>query len=315
MEKISIIVPVYNVDAYLERCLDSIIKQSFSNLEIILIDDGSTDLSGDICDKYENMDKRVVVVHKKNEGVSVARNIGLSLAKGDYISFVDSDDVISYDMYDKLYNNIKKTNSDISVCNYMVFRDQPSFDRDGEISVFDKKDALIDIISDGVITSFLWNKLFKKEVLENIVFPSNKIYEDMYVMPSLIERINRLCFDNSRLYGYFKRDNSYVNTYNEKKNYNYLEFCDNCYFYLSKYDYLKSYLGNYRCFYIYSAFLQGAKSGCMEIFNSKYMDKYYKIFRNDFKLLNKKVSLKRKMLFYTLYINKNIFYKLVSFLS
>lgn len=73
MEKISIIVPVYNVDAYLERCLDSIIKQSFSNLEIILIDDGSTDLSGDICDKYENMDKRVVVVHKKNEGVSVAR--------------------------------------------------------------------------------------------------------------------------------------------------------------------------------------------------------------------------------------------------
>ena len=315
MKKISVIVPIYNVEAYLERMLESLINQTYKNLEIILIDDGSTDSSAKICDKYKKKDKRIVVMHKKNEGVSVARNKGLELARGDYIGFVDSDDVISLDMYERLYNNIISTNADISVCSYSTFSKDVDFEYKDNIKIFNKEEALKDIISDGIITNFLWNKLFKSNLFNNIKFPENCIYEDLYVMPKLIEKIDRLCFDYSKLYGYFKRNNSYVNTYNEEKNKNYLNFCDERYTYLSKYKYLNNYLESYRCFYIYSAFLQCSKSKCIDVINSYYMKEYHKIFKNNFKHLNKNVSLKRKILFYILYINKNTFFKIVSLIN
>ena len=315
MKKISVIVPVYNIEEYLERTLESLVNQTYKNLEIILINDGSTDSSKEICDKYKKKDKRVVVIHKDNEGVSIARNKGLELATGDFIGFVDSDDVISLDMYEILYKNIINTSADISVCNFKTFSKDIDFEYNKNIKIFKKKEALEDIISDGIITNFLWNKLFKKDIFNNIKFPEKKIYEDLYVMPKLIEKIEILCFDYSKLYGYFKRENSYVNTYNKEKNKNYLEFCDGCYKYLSKYKYLNNYLENYRCFYIYSAFLQCSKSKCIDIINSNYMNEYYKIFKKNFKYLNNKVSLKRKVLFYILYINKNIFYKIVSLLN
>ena len=315
MKKISVIVPVYNIEAYLERTLDSLVNQTYKNLEIILIDDGSTDSSGKICDNYKNKDKRIVVVHKENEGVSIARNKGLELATGEFIGFVDSDDVISLDMYEILYKNIINNNADISVCSYKTFSKEIVFEYNDKIKIFDKKEALKDIISDGIITNFLWNKLFKKEILNDVKFPKNKIYEDLYVMPKLLEKINKLCFDYSKLYGYFNRNNSYVNTYNDKKNKNYLEFCDECFKYLSKYKYLNKYLKIYRCFYIYSAFLQCSKSKCIDIINSECMNNYYKIYKNNFKYLNKKVSLKRKILFYVLYINKALFYKIVSLIN
>ncbi len=115
---ISVIVPVYNVELYLEQCLNSIINQTYKNLEIILVNDGSTDNSGVICDLYANIDNRIIVIHKDNGGVSSARNAGLNVAKGNFIGFVDPDDWIADDMYEKLYLNIQNFNANISVCEF-----------------------------------------------------------------------------------------------------------------------------------------------------------------------------------------------------
>ena len=116
--KISIIIPVYNVENYIERCIDSLISQSYINLEIILVDDGSTDKSGEICDRYAVVDNRIKVIHIKNSGRGEARNIGLSQANGQYIGFVDSDDWVEKDLYKYLIENIEETKADISICAY-----------------------------------------------------------------------------------------------------------------------------------------------------------------------------------------------------
>ena len=121
-ELISIIVPVYNVEQYLDDCLISIINQTYKNIEIILIDDGSTDKSGKICDEYAKKDSRIIVIHKENGGVSSARNAGLRIAKGAYIGFVDPDDWIAEDMYEVLYSNAKKYDADVSVCKYKIVK-------------------------------------------------------------------------------------------------------------------------------------------------------------------------------------------------
>lgn len=314
MKKISVIVPVYNVEQYLERMLSSLLKQTYYNLEIILVDDGSTDNSGKICDEYKSIDKRIKVVHQKNSGVSVARNTGIELATGDYIGFVDSDDVVCESMYERLYNNMVNNNCEISVCSYDTFDKVPQFECIEGVNMFSFEDAIKDIISDGVITNFLWNKLFKKNLFDGIKFPEGKIYEDMYVMPKLLERASKLCFDNSKLYGYFVRQNSYVNTYNKRKNINYLTFSDSCYDYLKKYDFLKEDLEKYRLFYIYSAYLQAAKSNCKDIFSDEFTDSYYIFYKDNFKL-NTKYSYKRKALSWLLYINKSLFYKVVNLLK
>ena len=118
---ISIIVAIYNVDQYLEQCIDSIINQSYKNLEIILVNDGSTDNSKNICDYYSEIDKRIKVVHKKNGGVSSARNTGIDIATGDYIAFVDSDDYLELNMYETMINNLEQNQCDMGVCGYSIF--------------------------------------------------------------------------------------------------------------------------------------------------------------------------------------------------
>ena len=130
---ISVIVPVYNVEKYLDKCINSLINQSYNNLEIILIDDGSTDNCGEICDKYALKDNRIKVIHKKNEGLSAARNLGISISKGDYIIFIDSDDWVDKEILLKLLNLIKKYNSDIAVCDYLLTYDENEYIEKEEI--------------------------------------------------------------------------------------------------------------------------------------------------------------------------------------
>lgn len=312
MKKISVIVPIYNISNYLNRIILCLINQTYKNLEIILIDDGSTDDSGKICDEFKKKDNRIKVIHQKNSGVSVARNRGIEVSTGEYIGFVDSDDYISLEMYEVLYNNLIKTNSDVSVCSYISFKEKiPSFEKKDITKIFSNVEVLKDIITDGLITNFLWNKLFKKELFEGIKFPINKIYEDMYVLPRIFSKTKNVVYTESKLYGYFQRENSYVNTYNLEKNNNYFEFCDEIYKFLSKYKELKYELNNYQLFYIYSAFLQCAKSKCINILNSDLMKKQHIIFRKKFTLKNK-FSLKRKILYCILYINVNLFYKIIN---
>lgn len=179
-EKISIIVPVYNVEGYLEECINSLIHQTYLNIDIILIDDGSSDSSGEICDKYKKIDNRIQVVHKKNGGVSSARNAGLSLVNTKYISFVDPDDYVSEQFIEKLYNSLIENSADIAVCNFFTIKGKNIFE---EKEIRDKnlnqEEALRLLVKDEIMSSYLWNKLFKRELFNNLQFDIGYRYEDI----------------------------------------------------------------------------------------------------------------------------------------
>ena len=177
---ISIITPVYNVEQYLCQCLDSILMQDFQSWELILVDDGSTDASGTICDEYALKDKRIRVLHKENTGQADSRNVALQLAKADLIGFVDSDDWIERDMYDVLYRTLIENQADIVICGYFLdYSDgtETSCCDLGKNIVYDRDEALKLILEDKIIKSFLWDKLFRKEMITDLL-PKFYYYED-----------------------------------------------------------------------------------------------------------------------------------------
>lgn len=205
-DKISVIIPVYNVENYLHRCIDSIIHQTHKNLEIILVNDGSTDNSGNICDEYAAKDDRIIVIHKKNEGSSCARNAGLEVAKGNYISFVDSDDFINVTMLEKILKNIIEYNLD-------VIEIPPKFSH--ENNVFD--DTLI--IEDPIlatkrviedVTFAVWRRVFKKSIIEDMRFIPGIIHQDVFYTMDMLKRITRHGFLNSELYYYNSDSDSII---------------------------------------------------------------------------------------------------------
>lgn len=160
---ISIVVPVYNVENYLDRCVKSIIAQVYTNIEIILVDDGSSDNSGKICEKWKEKDKRIIVIHKKNGGLSSARNAGIEIAKGKYIAFVDSDDYISKNMYSELYRVLKQNNSDIAICGRKYVWDNGKrycrYHYDKRIENYSSKEAIREMNSFRKFDMAAWDKL------------------------------------------------------------------------------------------------------------------------------------------------------------
>nr|WP_302853132.1 glycosyltransferase [Methanosphaera stadtmanae] len=134
-QKVSIVIPVYNVEKYIERCLKSILNQTLDSIEVIVIDDGSTDNSGKICDEFSTKYKNVKTFHKRNGGVSSARNLGISIAKGEYIGFVDPDDFIHVNMYKELYENAKKVNSDIAICSFKEIKGNKIYKEDNTVEL------------------------------------------------------------------------------------------------------------------------------------------------------------------------------------
>lgn len=211
MAKISIIVPVYNVEQYLEKCINSLLNQTYTNFEVILVDDGSTDLSGSICDKYSLLDRRVSVIHKCNGGLSSARNAGLSSSTGDFIGFVDSDDWISNDMYEYLYSLIIKSNADVVSADY--------FKSDGAFSDFHNSyqekiitgstDILKYFFSSDIMNQNndypVWNKLYKRELFSNTYFPEGKIYEDIVMNYRILQKCNIYVKSTKHVYAYYQR--------------------------------------------------------------------------------------------------------------
>lgn len=222
---ISVIVPVYNVEHYLEMCIESIIHQQYTNLEIILVDDGSTDRSGEICDIYAKLDKRIRVIHKENGGLSDARNVGMQQAHGQLIGFVDSDDWIDPNMYLELYNAMSQSNSEIAICNRILVQgNQYIYDEgDGGIHVLDQQSALNLLLDNTRCPSHAWNKLYKKEVFNDILFPVNKYYEDVYIMHLIFEKAKNIAFIEKPLYYYRQRETSIVHMKNLKGYYELLE--------------------------------------------------------------------------------------------
>lgn len=217
---ISIIVPVYNVEKYLENCIDSILKQTYTNFEVILIDDGSTDTSGEICDKYVEKDKRIQVIHSKNGGISKVRNKGIELAKGDYISFIDSDDIVSPKFLEILFTTINESQADISICGFESFYyNEPNLMQEQNIEksyTYTKNTAMKALLEDEIITNHLWNKLYKRELWTGITFPDGKKFEDVSVMYKIFEKCQKIEYNPITLYYYRRRSDSILGNVNEE---------------------------------------------------------------------------------------------------
>ena len=214
---ISIIVAVYNAEEWLKRCVDSIINQTYSNIEIILIDDGSTDKSASICDEYARLDNRIKVIHKHNGGLADARNVGIYASKGTYIGFVDNDDYIAPNMYEDMLREMQYSDVDLVLCNCTYV------DEDGqpieEISPINKTEIispkeyffrLAEPKSGYYIT--VWNRLYKKEILENVFFPVGRTNEDSYVVHRIIQKCKSIMILDDNYYYYTQRDTSLSRT-------------------------------------------------------------------------------------------------------
>jgi exopolysaccharide biosynthesis predicted pyruvyltransferase EpsI len=212
-ELISIIIPVYKVEEYLDRCVQSVINQTYKNLEIILVDDGSPDSCGAMCDQFANEDSRVVVIHKENGGLSDARNVGISIAHGEYIGFVDSDDYIDLDMFEFMYNGLLEYSADISVCNFYTVRPEKKISTDlvRFPEVLNSEEALSRLLTDRLIPNYAWNKLYRRKLFENVLFPVGRLYEDIGTIYLVFFRAEKVVLLNRPKYYYWRRMGSIVN--------------------------------------------------------------------------------------------------------
>lgn len=217
---ISVIVPVYNVEKYLEKCVESLCRQSYSNLEIILVDDGSTDSSGCLCDELAKTDSRIKVIHKKNGGLSDARNAGLDIAAGDYIGFVDSDDYVLPEMYERLLTLLNTYHADIAICDKVEFYEgkDPEFTKiEPSIKVLNQDQAINALADDQGLRSHVWNRLYSAHLFDDLRFDVGKAYEDVYIMHRLFLQAQKIVVTNESLYCYLQRATSILGTINLKK--------------------------------------------------------------------------------------------------
>ena len=205
---VSVIVPIYKVEKYLRKCIDSILEQTYRNLEIILVDDGSPDDCGRICDEYAEKDPRIKVIHKENGGLSDARNWGIEKAAGDYIAFVDSDDWIKADMIEYLLHGISEYHADIAVCNlYYVSQYKYTVKNYSEDKTYTAKDMLFELFDDK-IDNYAWNKLYKRELWSDVRYPVGKNFEDILTIYKVLEKAKNIVVLKEPKYYYLLRDDS-----------------------------------------------------------------------------------------------------------
>lgn len=207
---ISVIIPVYDVEAYLKECIQSVIDQTYENLEIILVDDGSTDASGNICDDYAKKDKRIKVIHKLNGGLSDARNVGLDMCKGDYISFIDSDDIVNTHYIEYLYTNIVKNKSDIASTNLYSFKNFANVKVDDKYNsaTYATIETVKKMLNVVEISSCACAKLYKRELFEEIRFPVGRLYEDYLTIYRILAMTQTVTLLDNKMYYYRQREGS-----------------------------------------------------------------------------------------------------------
>lgn len=235
-DKISIVVPIYKVEKYLDKCVESLTQQTYRNLEIILVDDGSPDACPMICDDWAEKDNRVVVIHKKNGGLSDARNVGIEVATGEYITFVDSDDYLSIDFCALLFDTLKKNNADIAMSDVLLKYEDESLIKSTNITK-NKEVCIpgIEAIYDKDIRYNMtaWAKVYKLELFEGVKYPIGRLHEDEFVFFKLFTKCNLFVINNNAKYYYLQRGTSIMYTKTEKnvrdildafeEKYNYLE--------------------------------------------------------------------------------------------
>lgn len=229
-KKISIIIPIYMVEKYLKRCIDSVTNQTYRNLEIILVNDGSKDNCEKICDEYKQVDHRIKVIHKENGGLSDARNAGLEIASGDYICFVDSDDVINCNYIKILYKNMIDNNADISECNFKRFNDDKQLEEINNIQNNKINKDIVTLTSDKMLedrfynkkyvvqSTVVWNKMYKKELYDKIRFPKGKLHEDEFTTYKIVNNANNIVITSDELYYYRQNQEGIMKSnFNEKR--------------------------------------------------------------------------------------------------
>lgn len=219
---ITVIVPVYNVEGYLKNCVDSILNQTYNNIEILLVDDGSTDKSGIICDQYSRVDKRIHVIHKNNGGLSDARNVGIQHMNGEYVVFVDSDDSIKENYIYYLHYLLVMNNADISICNFEYIRENGSLinspQNTGIILNYSQEEALAELLNGKKINTSASMKLYKSYLFSDIRYPIGKLYEDIGTTYKLFLKANRFVYGDEALYIYLCRKGSITKSvFSEKK--------------------------------------------------------------------------------------------------
>ena len=221
---VSIIVPVYNVENYLEQCIYSAVSQTYKNIEVILVDDGSTDDSGTICDRYAEKDNRVTVIHKNNGGLSSARNAGIEVAKGEYITFVDSDDYVSRYYVENLVSALEKSGSDLAVSMFVNVYDgdEPIADKEqyGLVNLHTRTNeaCLKDMLYQKVIDTSACGKLYSLKAIGELRFPHGKLYEDIMFTTTMLARAKQIAIIDNIDYFYYQRVGSIqYQTFNERK--------------------------------------------------------------------------------------------------
>ncbi|MEG2094792.1 MAG: glycosyltransferase [Lachnospiraceae bacterium] len=284
-EQISVIVPIYNVEAYLEKCVKTIQSSTYENLQIILVDDGSTDTSPQICDRMKEKDERIEVIHKENGGLSSARNAGLKIAKGEYISFIDSDDYISEDMYENMLKSALKYNADITQCGYQKVDENANviFKTDMKDCILGNEKEIRDAyFIDKILAVIVCNKLYKYSVTQGIIMMEGRNNEDNIYMTDIIAKLKCVVILKERYYYYLQRSDSIMNcSFSEKKLdsiYAYDYALKRCCKDMPEYAIYIKHLICLNCFYLYHA-----------VYQSKAEYKYYKMIEDEYKKYRKEV--------------------------
>lgn len=216
---ISVIVPIYKVEKYLDRCINSIVNQTYKNLEIILVDDGSPDNCPTMCDEWSKKDNRIKVIHKINGGLSSARNSGIEQYTGEYLTFIDSDDYIEPNYIEELYSTLNQHNADMSICGLNYFNEDGSVYQDIKSlsKQFYKEDRFSLLLEHNITVVVAWNKLYKRHIFEKLKYPLNKKNEDEFVIYDIIDQCrNGIAITEKKLYNYINRANSIMTSMSTK---------------------------------------------------------------------------------------------------
>lgn len=298
MPLVSVIVPIYNVEKYLRRCVDSLLNQSYTNLEIILIDDGSPDNCGNICDEYALLDNRVVVIHKKNGGLSSARNAGIELSRGVYIGFIDSDDWVEPRMYEVLVRNMLRSDADVSDISMRLVEDERPFDyKEEKITLLNNND---EILIDYFICDkcSVCRKIYSRTVIDDIRFPEGKINEDICTNFKFLQKTNVLVKSNLDLYHYFSNPLSITGTHFRERDFDLIDACDELYQLAKNNPKIEPYARIKKAVSRYSLLGRYIAYTCDEIPNINCrIQEIYNELKDNFKLLIKSnISSKRKLL-------------------
>ena len=316
-DKISVVIPVYKVEQYLRRCINSILGQSYKNIEIILIDDGSPDKCGKICDEYKKKDSRIKVIHKVNGGLSEARNYGIDVATGEYIIFVDSDDFVNENMCEILLSNAKKYSADIVGCNFKeVFTNNKSKINEqkmkNNIEIYSNiemiKQLYFNLTTDKNV---VWNKIYKRKIFfdKKIRFPVGILHEDDYIIYKLYYKANKVVYINDILYYYFRHENTITYNFSNKNIIDLIKGRIEQYFFIKdKNENLNNIIKAHSIdfyFYINKLILKNNMNKNIDVF--KILKNYKKMIIEENKniLLNPYMNLKRYIKFLLIYFNLN----------